>query len=227
MKNYWKILLCVAITLSILAGCKKRNGPYNRQPDSAGTPPAPVQTPQTFDPKVAQVVGRVYYYANPLSDHSVLVELVQQNKAVFTENSDVIRCAKALGSILFRQAAISFGENDYNKAYGRALEMGATGEQARGVADSMQSGTLDLFMLGQELLWLAEVLPSAADGDWGPFKTTGTETRIMARQLLPLMNMMLESDPDSAAIKNAVMQQYQPIVEEQMVWLAIMTGVCK
>ena len=227
MQNYWKSLLCVAITLLILAGCKKKDTSYDRQSGTAGTPPAPVQTPQTFDPKVAQVVGRVYYLAIPLSEPSELANYVQQNRAYFVENSPVIRCASALGNKLVYQAVSSYSQGDYDKAYESSLEMGATGEIAHSVADSIQSGNLGLFAMGQELLWLAEVLPSAAEGNWTPFNTTGTEARITTRNYLSIVNSMGMMDPETLQIMQASMTQFQTLAEDQIVFLAVMTGVCK
>ena len=223
MKDYWMIPIYVAIASLILPGCKKRNSP----PPAPGQTPPPVSTTKAFDPRIARVVGRVYHMSNPLFDPAELRAYVQQNRAAFAENGPVIRCARLLGQDLFARSIRSFGQNDYNRAYGRALEMGATGEQARDVANSMQSGSLDLFVMGKELFWLSQVLPSAANGDWGPYETTGTQTRQAQRQVLPFLNQMMAQDAAMRGVVEAVGRQYQPIVEDQIVWLAIMTGVCK
>jgi hypothetical protein len=127
--------------------------------------------------------------------------------------------------VLINQAIVSFKPGDYDRAYGRALDMGANGEQARGVANSLQSGNLDMLRMGQELVWLANVLPAAADGNWTLFDTTGTYLRTTYRQMKPFMDEM--SDPEVRAIVQNVRGQYEPIVEDQIMWLAIMAGICK
>ncbi len=198
------------------------SSPTSIQPKQAAAPVV-----QTFDAQVARDVGRVYRLAFPLADPNRLREVVQQKRTLFAKNSVLIRCAKALGSKLTAQAVMSFAKSDYNGAYGRALEMGTTGEQARAVADGLQSGSLDMFTMGQELLWLAQVLPAAAEGDWKPFETTGTLSRQQIRQYLPFLQQMLAQDPAMAVVVDQAMVQCGPMIEEQIVWLAMMTGVCK
>lgn len=214
MRNYLKFAVCGAIVLLTFISCGN-----NKESKGAKQSSARFCTPQT-----ARILGRVYVKANPLSDHSDIVALVQQYSEHFMEGSPVINCATSLGNRLVMQGLSSFSQNDYNRAYGRSLELGATMEQARDIGNSISSGSVDLFIMGKEMLWLAQVLPYAARGDWGPFQNTGSEVRTQVRQILPIYNMMLQMDPAMAQMVNEIMRQFEPIAEEQIVMLALMSG---
>ena len=151
-----------------------------------------------------------------------MVEYIQQNRTYFVEDCTVIRYTEYLGNKLVSSALSSFAQKDYDRGYESALGMGATMEQARDVANSIGSGSVDLYLMGNELLWLAKVLPYAANGNWSLFKTTGTENRNQIRQILPIINMLIETDHSMGQLVDEVMNQYGPIVEEQIAMLAIM-----
>jgi hypothetical protein len=76
--------------------------------------------------------------------------------------------------------------------------------------------------MGQELQWLAQVLPPAAEGDWGPYENTGTPMRNQVRQVLPILQIASQMDPSLAAIVDNVMKQFEPIVADQVAMLALM-----
>ena len=85
---------------------------------------------------------------------------------------------------------------------------------ARSVASDIQSGSVGLMAMGQELFWLAEVLPTAAAGDWKDYNTTGTPTRQQLRQVLPWMDSIL--DPSTKQSFDIMMSQYAPVFEKQL-----------
>ena len=162
--------------------------------------------------QIAQIIGRVYFLANPLSNPSELVEYIQQNRTYFVEDCTVIRYTKSLGNRLVSRGLSSLSQEDYDGAYESTLGMGGTMEQARDVANSISSGSMNLYMLGNELLWLAEVLPYAVNGNWRPFQTTGTNTRNQIRQILPFYNMMLKTEPLMLQLVDEIMKQYNNII---------------
>lgn len=234
MRNYWKIIICVAITLPVLDGCKGCDSQETYEPP---TPPVEgtkavdrtkvVEGTKALNVQAARVLGRAYYLAMPLLEPSELANYVQQNRDYFVENGPAIRCASELGNKLIYQAVSSYSPSDYDRAYERSLEMGATMEMADSVANSIRSGNLELFAMGQELLWLAKVLPHAAEGDWTPFNTTGTDARITTRNYLNIVNSMGMMDPETLQIMKESMTQFQTLAEDQIVFLAMMSGVCE
>lgn len=173
----------------------------------------------------AQILGHLYYLSNPMGNANDLTAFVNQYRAHLTSNGTVMKCAKTLGNKLIAQSLGAFSQADYDDAYGSVLEMGGTMDMAHDVAYDIQSGAVDLLMLGQELLWLVQVIPSAANGDWRLFNTTGTETRNMIREVMPIYQMMFAMDPSMAQIFDDVLAQFGPLVEYQMVMLADMMGL--
>lgn len=204
MKGHFKSGILGAICILILTG-------------SAPSPQCTVES--------AQILGRLYYLANPMGNANDLTAFVNQYRAHLTSKGTVMKCAKTLGNRLIIQSLGAFSQADYNDAYGSVLEMGGTMDMAHDIAYDIQGGAVDLFMMGQELLWLAEVMPSAASGDWRLFNTTGTETRNMIREVMPIYEMMFAMDPSMAQIFDNAMAQFGPLVEYQMVMLADMMGL--
>jgi hypothetical protein len=167
----------------------------------------------------ARAIAHAYVLASPLGDGNELANYVRANHALFTHGGAAIRCASVLGPRLVRG-----GINAYDpKAYERAMGVGPS-QFAPQVADSINSGAVDLYMMGAELQWLAQVLPAMANGNYQPFLTTGTYMRQQMRQILPIMQMMLAMDPGAAQILNSVNAQFAPIAEEQIFMLAMMAG---
>ena len=209
MRSGSRILVYAAIILAFPAGCKKA-GVFKKRAWSC-------------DVKTALMLGRAYYLANPLSEPTKLAEYIRQNKAYFMKDGTAIRCAQELGSRLVAYAFSAFSQEDYTKGYESVLRLGATAEEARYVANSLNDNELDARMMGEELLWLAEVLPCAAEGDWGPFQTTGTIVRNHIRAIKPY----LDTDPSARQTPDSRIAQFGPISEEQIVMLSIMFEICR
>lgn len=89
---------------------------------------------------------------------------------------------------------------------------------------SMRSYGSDMFAMGQELLWLANVLPAAAQGNYTPYNTTGTDTRRMMHQVLPMYQMLCQMDPSSCQIMLGVFREMTPQIEQQIYFLARQLG---
>ena len=170
--------------------------------------------------RAARALGRVYWLANPLSDPADAVRYVLKDPVMFASDGPAIRCAEKLGNWLLQAGLSSISQGDRDLIYERALKMGSTARQADEVARSVSSGAVDAFVMGQELLWLAQVLPQGASGNWDPYLSTGTPTREQARQLLPVYRQLLVQDPAMVQIMDDMMAQFGPIVEEQIVTLA-------
>ena len=188
------------------------------------TPSYSAQAPTCLcAPTQARNMGQLLLQSNPLVEMDQArwnnyTSWISSNAQLLTANGPTMSCARELGNALVYQGLQSFGQADYEGSYGRVLEMGGTIEQAQDVAGSMRSGALDAFMTGKELIWLAEVIPQAAQGNWQPFLNTGTESRLQFRQVIPLLQQAgLGADLGQIA---PLIDQFGPMVEEQMVMAA-------
>ncbi len=173
----------------------------------------------------ARLLGQLYDLSNPMADGSDLVAFVNQYRTQLASDGALIRCAEELGKILIVQSLNAFSQSDYDDAYGSVLAMGGNMDQAQGIANDIQGGAVDMFMMGKELLWLVAVMPQAARGDWHPYNNTGTEMRNSIRQVLPIINMVMGSDPAMAQLVNSVIAQFGPLAEYYVVMLTDMVGI--
>lgn len=166
-------------------------------------------------------MGELLVRSNPLIEMNAgqfqsFQGFIQGNSSLLQSNGPTMTCARELGQALQYQGLSSYSQSDYNDAYGSVLAQGGTIDMAQDVAGGMQSGALDAWMTGQELVWLSQVIPSASNGNWQPYLTTGTESRNQVRQVM----VLLQSMPDMQSMLQEVQHlllSYQPIVEEQMV----------
>lgn len=172
------------------------------------------------DQTTANNLGHLYYMVNPLNvmQHPGDVEdFIRENKSLLQSDSPIIQCAKKLGNKLTMSGLNSFSTTDYDRAYGSVLSMGGDTSQARSVADSLQQGAVDAYMVGQELLWIADAVPKAANGDWSAFNTTGTQSRKTMRQVWPLYQQL-----GMQSVLDQYKPLFQPMIEEQVKFLALM-----
>lgn len=189
--------------------------------------PAPKQK---YDVATARFLGKLYYLSNPYqvaSNPMGITNLVRDNAHLLGDNSRVIQCARDLGNLMVNQGLRSFGnqDNDRERMYDIGHENGVDPLVTKRAADEMYNGAVDVFMIGQELNWLARVIPEAANGNWDPFNTTGTQTRQQFYQVWPIYQSIMNSDytdPYTKQVMEQMMTQLQPIVEHQVTLLALM-----
>ena len=95
--------------------------------------------------------------------------------------------------------------------------MGANGEQAAQIKSNVESGQLQLLVMGQELIWLSEVLPKGAQGDWNDFLNTGTLARTQGIEYLRLLDPIFQSmgERDLLNYVMTTVNDYQPYLEYQ------------
>lgn len=174
--------------------------------------------------ETVRLVGHLNHLSNPMGNPTDLAEFVTQYRAYLVSDGTAIKCAKRLGKRLVGQSLSAFSQADYDAAYGGVLAMGGDMDMAHDVAASIRSGALELYVLGKELLWLANVIPSAASGDWGLYNNTGTETRNAIRQVMPIYQQLINMDPAMAQSINNLLTQFGPLAAYQVSMLAQMMG---
>jgi hypothetical protein len=75
--------------------------------------------------------------------------------------------------------------------------------------------------MGQELLWLSQVLPPTARGNPAPYNTTATPTRQAARQYEELLQGYCQSNPSFCQTIQTAFLNAAPSVEDQIYALAV------
>ena len=122
-------------------------------------------------------------------DQSEIEDIVSEYDYLLDENSDVIRCMRRLGNLMVNRGAqqFNFTNADENRVRSSVMNMAdGSGLDVGTVADntvaSMRREVLQPIIIGQELIWLSNVIPDAADDDWDSYETTGTVFRQLALQ---------------------------------------------
>jgi hypothetical protein len=168
---------------------------------------------------IAKNLGKLYYAVNPINEmnnYGSIKIWVANNAHLMQENSPTILLARELGQRLIQGGLAAFNRADFNNAYESCLNMGANADQANKVAQSLQQGSADAYALGVELLWIARVIPKAANGDWSDYESTGTQLRLTLRQLYPIYAAM-----GDLSLLNHYMVQFQDYIEYQVAYLAL------
>ena len=153
---------------------------------------------QACDEASARLVAKSYVLTMPLLGRdNEMIPLMQSNHSYFTPEGDAVRCMQELGTALINEAIKQAETNNGPSAqelFGGMMPEGL-GHLPGEVDDSMHSYANDLYAMGQELIWLSRVLPAAAQGNYTPYNTTGTQTRMIFKQVLPRYQMLCQINP--------------------------------
>ena len=177
------------------------------------------QQPQC-DEQIARIIGKLYNISNPLymiNNWEELETFVIENRSILLPNNQVIRCMLTAGERMQVSALQSFDPNSGDQAYNSAINLGATAEMANQIKSNVDQGQVQLFALGQELVWLSQVIPKAAQGDWSDFLNTGTLSRKQTIEYLNIMIPMFEmmGEAELLSYLMTTMSSYQPYIEYQ------------
>ena len=160
------------------------------------------------DEFTARVVVRVYVLNNPLY-LAEMEALVTQNRNLFAANSPVIRCMQYLGVKLTQAGIKAIDPRALERATDLASRSGAPPALIPGVAEKMNSGAGQLIVLGQQFVWLTEVLPVAAQGNWVPFVRTAPLGGISHQQAVQVLNQLPR---DLLQLTKAIINQNMPFI---------------
>jgi hypothetical protein len=214
MKYKMSPLLMLILVSFIFFSCSKDSDEsyYQQETNYAQNQQQSQQNYCTLE--TARAIGNLYLLSMPLMDHEDLVTFVQQNKSSLTEGSNIIQCMQKAGSRLTGAGINAYNPADYNKVHGRVLEMGGTADMAQDIASSMERPAMQALAMGQELLWLAKVIPEAANGNWDPYNNTGTLLRQGMIEEIRLFKMQMSYLDPSV---DEFFQQFLKVNQEEMV----------
>jgi hypothetical protein len=134
-------------------------------------------------------LAHLAYASAPLYENQKIVRFVERNATLLSANGPTITCASRLGDALLRRGIANLPRRSvWDRAYESAIFSGADMQQARNIADAAartDDPALVQAVSGEDLLWLATVIPQAAAGDWVPYWQTGGVMRRMSRAQVP------------------------------------------
>ncbi len=175
----------------------------------------------------SRLVAKSYVLTMPLLGRdNEMIPLMQSNRGYFTQGGGAIRCMQRLGTALVKEGLASsrqFSGSSAQERFGSSMPEGLA-ELPGQVDTSMRSYGSDMFTMGQELLWLARVLPAAAQENYTPYNTTGTDTRRMMPQVLPIYQMLCQMDPSICQMMLGMLREMAPQIEQQVYVFARQLG---
>lgn len=179
------------------------------------------------DEMSSRLVARSYVLAMPLQGRdNELIPLMQSNPGYFTQGGGAIRCMQRLGTALLEGALASsrqFSGSSAQERFGSSMPEGLANLPGQ-IDTNMRSYGSDMFTMGNELLWLAKVLPAAAQGNFTPYSTTGTDPRQMMSQVQPIYQMLCQTDPTMCQMALSIVREMAPLIEQQIYALARQLG---
>ena len=169
--------------------------------------------------QTARIIGKLSYISNPLfviNNWSELESYVNNNRNMLLPGSEVIQCMREVGIRMQNSALQNFDPDAGGNAYESALNMGATGEMANSIRANIDGGQVQPFVMGQELVWLSQVIPKGAQGDWSEFNA-GNYIRNQQIEYIRTMVVMFQSMGEAEMLNYlmATMTNYQPYIEYQ------------
>jgi len=171
------------------------------------------------DEQTARIIGKLSYISSPLfviNNWADLNAFVNEYRSILLPGSKVIQCMREAGIRMQSAALQSLDPQAGNRAYSSALNMGATGEMANTIKANIDGGQIQPFVMGQDLVWLSQVIPKGAQGDWSDFNK-GTFIRNQSidytRTMVTMFQYMGEADLLNYVM--STMTSYQPYAEYQ------------
>lgn len=135
-----------------------------------------------------------------------LESYVAENRAHFAENGDAIRCAWAMSAALLRGAVQSYDPNALRRQQELNAQLGAMGISP---GAAQPNASMMFYEMGQQIAWLADVLPAASRGNYGPLHTPVTETQRMKAFATQMLQSLLQ-DP----VMRQTFAQMEPLIRE-------------
>lgn len=175
------------------------------------------------DEASSRLVARSYVLTMPLlGKDDEMIPLMRSNPGHFTPDGGAIQCMESLGAALVRgglKLSREYSGGSAQEKFGGSMPQGLAHLPGQ-VDQSMNNYGSNMFTMGQELLWLAKVLPSAAQGNYTPYNTPGTPTRKMASQVMPVYRMLCQMDPSICQLMLNLLNEMAPQIEQQIYILA-------
>jgi len=217
-----KCILLIFCFILIVCGSKSDNSSFKTNFLKTSSCDLPISFDQYYscDINTALTIGIFYVLSCPSlrTNEPTIYSAVNENSQFLDENGTVIQCMRRLGELMVNQGYQNFNFNNtaQNQVHENVLEMAnSTGlsAQAGNIADNVVNGMrnqqLQPIIVGNELIWLSNVLPDAANGNWEAYENTGSIFRQQALQQVAYIKLILEmsglSDQEAAEIVERAM----------------------
>jgi len=148
----------------------------------------------------AKILADVYILSNPMNDPNELIHYIQSKPKYFRENGVITNAARNLGNWILSNNIMSFEEDCLEKIKKQLKRENISREYASDVLSEIKKSKFDCKSIGRELIWLSRLLPELSKGNLEKYLYTGTEIRQQLRMVIPIYDVMHNSDPEIAEL---------------------------
>jgi len=150
--------------------------------------------------RTAEILADVYMLSNPMNDPNELLHYIQSKPKYFRKNGSVTIAARNLGNWILSNNVMAVEEDCLAKIDKKLQRDNISGNYAIALLSDIKKSKFDCKSIGRELIWLSEILPTLSKGNLEDYLYTGTEIRLQLRKVIPLYEVMHNSDPEIAEL---------------------------
>jgi hypothetical protein len=169
----------------------------------------------------ARILADVYLLSNPMNDPNELIQYIQDKPEYFRQNGAVTVAARNLGNWILSNNIRSFEEDCLEKIENQLQKENFSKEYASDLLSEIKKSKFDCNSIGKELIWLSKLLPELSKGNLKEYLNTGTEIRQQLRMVIPLYQVMHNSDPEIAELILKDKNCYHQKMADQIQLLAL------
>jgi hypothetical protein len=157
----------------------------------------------------AEAIANAYVRMNPIVSlyFGGIENYVEQNRSHFVSGGDAVVCAAQMANALFRGAIQSYDPDFHRQRDELNARIGAMGLSP---AQPHASPSAQMYSMARRLKKLADTLPYAANGNYGPLWTPRDETEQMEIFAMQMLRSMLH-DPEVRASLSYVEPQIKEL----------------
>lgn len=174
--------------------------------------------------KIADILGEVYVLSNPLNDPNELLAYVQNKSEYFGEYGVITLAARDLGNWILANNVTGIEEDCLAEIEKRLNRDDISIDYASQLLSDIKKSKFNCKSIAEELIWLSENLPQLAEGNLMDYLSSGTDTRLRLREVLPLYETMQISDPEIAEIILKDKNCYHQKMADQIQLMALISN---
>lgn len=172
----------------------------------------------------ARILADVYMLSNPMNDPNELIQYIQSNPKYFRKDGAITVAARNLGNWVLSNDVRSLEDNCLEKIKKQLEKENFSKEYASNLLSEIKKSQFDCKSIGKELVWLSELLPDLSEGNIKEYLCTGTEIRQQLRMVIPLYQVMHNSDPEIAELILKDKNCYYQKMADQIQLLALLSN---
>ncbi len=224
METIFKVRYLLLIFCFMLVNCgsksnKNNSGSYYDELSSDNVN-SKVEESYTYNMNTALLIGMLYVLSCPsLETHEYdIYDMVSEYEQFLYEDGAIIQGMKRLGDLMVAHGTQNFNftntveNNTKEKVIGMCNSVGLeakAGSFSDKVVSGMRNEQLQPIIIGKELIWLSNVIPDAANGDWDSSHNTGSSIRREAKAEIAQVQQSLayvrSIDSDAAKLLDIVL----------------------